>query len=372
MTGFTSAEHDFMAHAVRLARNGLFTTDPNPRVGCVIVRHGEIVGEGWHERAGEPHAEIHALRDVGAAAEGAGVYVTLEPCGHHGRPPPCAEALLAAGVARVVAALPDPNPRVAGGGLQRLRAAGIDTATGLLAKAAAALNPGFLKRMRDGLPWVRVELAASLDGRTAMASGESRWITGADARRDVHLWRARSSAILTGIGTVLADDPRLDARDVRGTVLQPRRYVLDPALRLPESARLVTDGNGVTVFCCRPDAERQRRLEASGVTVRRLDADAGGRLPLREVLAAVAADEVNEVLVESGPTLSGALLQAGLVDELLIYQAPHLMGDRGRPLLALPGLHAMDQRRPLRLTDLRRVGDDLRLTMVPLEQGEGY
>jgi diaminohydroxyphosphoribosylaminopyrimidine deaminase/5-amino-6-(5-phosphoribosylamino)uracil reductase len=371
VTEFAAVDHEFMSRALRLARRGLYTADPNPRVGCVIVRDGVIVGEGWHRRAGEPHAEVHALRAAGAAAHGATVYVTLEPCAHHGRTPPCVDALIDAGVARVVAALPDPNPRVSGGGLQRLRDAGVVTASGLLAEPAAALNPGFLKRMREGLPWLRVKLAASLDGRTAMASGESRWITGDDARRDVHRWRARSGAVLTGIGTVLADDPRLDARDVEGEVLQPRRYVLDTDLRLPESARLVTDGCGVTVFCRRPDPEPQRRLEALGVRVWPLDADAAGRPPLHGVLTALAADEVNEVLVEAGPTLAGALLQAGLVDELLIYQAPHLMGDGGRPLLALPGLERMDRRRPLRLQDLRRFGDDLRLTFVPLKTAEG-
>ncbi|WP_163143963.1 bifunctional diaminohydroxyphosphoribosylaminopyrimidine deaminase/5-amino-6-(5-phosphoribosylamino)uracil reductase RibD, partial [Arhodomonas sp. KWT] len=311
-----ATDHALMARAIRLARRGLYTTDPNPRVGCVIARAGEIVGEGWHERAGEPHAEVHALRAAGAAARGATAYVTLEPCAHHGRTPPCADALAEAGVARVVAAGTDPNPVVAGGGLERLRLAGVETAAGLMAEQARGLNPGFLRRMAEGMPWVRVKLAASLDGRTAMASGESRWITGAPARRDVHRWRARSSAMLTGIGTVLADDPALTVRDVDAPVMQPARYVIDPSLRLPEGARLVADGGGVTVFCSWPDDARVASLEAAGVRVVPLPPDPQGRPVLTAVLAAMARDGVNEVMVEAGPTLAGAVVAAGLADEL--------------------------------------------------------
>ncbi len=366
VNGFTAADHEYMARALRLAERGLYTTDPNPRVGCVIVAGGRIVGEGWHERAGEPHAEVHALRAAGAAARGATAYVTLEPCAHHGRTAPCTEALVTAGVARVVAALPDPNPSVAGGGMPQLAAAGIETATGLLAAPAEALNAGFLRRVRGGRPWLRVKLAASLDGRTAMASGESRWITGAAARTGVHRWRARSSAVLTGIGTVPADDPRLTARGLDAPVLQPRRYVVDPDLRLPATAALVKDGGEVTVYCCRPERERerQRQLEAAGVMVRTVAMDEAGRVDLPAMLADMRADELNEILVEAGPTLAGALLEAGVVDELLLYQALHLLGDRGRPLVFLREMERMAERRRLRLVDVRRVGEDLRLTLT--------
>ncbi|MFB4205228.1 bifunctional diaminohydroxyphosphoribosylaminopyrimidine deaminase/5-amino-6-(5-phosphoribosylamino)uracil reductase RibD [Arhodomonas sp. KWT2] len=366
---FSATDHALMARAIRLARRGLYTTDPNPRVGCVIARAGEIVGEGWHERAGGPHAEVHALRAAGAAAHGATAYVTLEPCAHHGRTPPCADALAEAGVARVVVAGTDPNPAVAGGGLERLRGAGVDVAAGLMAAQARGLNPGFLRRMAEGMPWVRVKLAASLDGRTAMASGESRWITGAPARRDVHRWRARSSAMLTGIGTVLADDPALTVRDVDAPVVQPARYVIDPSLRLPETARLVTDGGGVTVFCSWPDDARVASLEAAGARVVPLPPDPEGRPVLTAVLAAMARDGVNEVMVEAGPTLAGAVVAAGLADELIVYYAPHLMGDAARGLLVLPELEAMADRIPLRVTDRRQVGDDLRLVLAPAGEG---
>ncbi|MCS4503378.1 bifunctional diaminohydroxyphosphoribosylaminopyrimidine deaminase/5-amino-6-(5-phosphoribosylamino)uracil reductase RibD [Arhodomonas aquaeolei] len=366
---FSATDHALMARAIRLARRGLYTTDPNPRVGCVIARAGEIVGEGWHERAGGPHAEVHALRAAGAAAHGATAYVTLEPCAHHGRTPPCADALAEAGVARVVVAGTDPNPAVAGGGLERLRGAGVDVAAGLMAAQARGLNPGFLRRMAEGMPWVWVKLAASLDGRTAMASGESRWITGAPARRDVHRWRARSSAMLTGIGTVLADDPALTVRDVDAPVVQPARYVIDPSLRLPETARLVTDGGGVTVFCSWPDDARVASLEAAGARVVPLPPDPEGRPVLTAVLAAMARDGVNEVMVEAGPTLAGAVVAAGLADELIVYYAPHLMGDAARGLLVLPELEAMADRIPLRVTDRRQVGDDLRLVLAPAGEG---
>lgn len=365
MNDITAADHAWMARALRLARRGLYTTDPNPRVGCVLVRGNDLIGQGWHRRAGEPHAEINALAAAGDAARGATAYVTLEPCAHHGRTPPCADALVAAGVSRVVAAVEDPNPAVAGGGLARLSDAGVATAAGVLAEEANAINAGFLRRMREGMPWVRVKLAASLDGRTAMASGESRWITGAAARRDVHRLRARSSAMLTGIGTVLHDDPQLTARDVDAEVRQPRRYVLDPRLRLPESARLVTDGGGVTAFCSWPDDARVQALERAGVTVQPLPPGPQGRVALPAVLAALARDEINEVMVEAGPTLSGAMVAEGLADEVIVYLAPHLMGDAARPLLALPGLERMADRLAVRVTDTRQVGEDLRLVLAP-------
>ncbi|WP_440996565.1 bifunctional diaminohydroxyphosphoribosylaminopyrimidine deaminase/5-amino-6-(5-phosphoribosylamino)uracil reductase RibD [Arhodomonas sp. SL1] len=362
---FSGADHAFMARAIRLARRGLYTADPNPRVGCVLVRDEAVVGEGWHERPGGPHAEIHALRAAGDRARGGTAYVSLEPCAHHGRTPPCADALADAGVARVVAATGDPNPAVDGSGLARLEAAGVEVACGLLEAQARTVNPGFLRRMAEGMPWVRVKLAASLDGRTAMASGESRWITAAPARRDVHRWRARSGAVLTGIGTVLADDPALTARDVDAPVTQPGRYVLDTRLRLPERSQLVTDGGGVTAFCAWPDEDRVRALETTGVRVIALPPEVGGRPGPASVLAALARDEVNEVLVEAGPTIAGAFVAAGLADELIVYQAPHLMGDAARGLLTLPGLEHMSERIPLRCLDERRLGEDWRFIFGP-------
>ncbi|PWG62164.1 bifunctional diaminohydroxyphosphoribosylaminopyrimidine deaminase/5-amino-6-(5-phosphoribosylamino)uracil reductase RibD [Spiribacter halobius] len=360
-----------MARALRLAERGRWTCDPNPRVGCVLVRDGEAVGEGWHERAGGPHAEVLALEAAGAAARGATAYVTLEPCSHYGRTPPCADALIEAGVARVVIGAGDPNPRVGGRGVERLREAGVAVAGGLMAEAAEALNAGFMRRMRGGLPWVRCKVAASLDGRTAMASGESRWITSAAARRDVHRWRAASGAIVTGVDTVIADDPRLTARDVDGPFLAPRRVVLDSHLRTPTEARLLRDDGGVTLLHVGEMPPREQALVRAGAHLQQVAAGDDGRVELTAALRALAADEVNEVLVEAGPTLSGALLQAGLVDELIIYLAPHLMGHEGRPLLALAGLEQMSQRLALTVTDQRRVGEDLRLIarLRPAEEG---
>ena len=354
----------WMAHALRLARRGLYTTDPNPRVGCVLVRDDVLVGEGWHQRAGEPHAEIHALRAAGARARGATAYVTLEPCCHQGRTPPCSRALIEAGVARVVAAMEDPNPRVAGQGLAQLQAAGIETAVGVLADAAGALNPGFVQRMRRGRPWVRCKLAMSLDGRTAMASGESQWITGAAARADVHRLRARSSAMLTGIGTVLADDPSLTARlPAAEAVLQPLRVVLDPALRMPPSARMLALPGGTLVLTRDAGSDRARAEVAA------VPAGPGG-LDLAAVLELLGHREINEVMVEAGATLAGALLGQGLVDELVLYLAPHVMGDGARGLFHLPGLAAMRDRIELEITDLRAVGRDWRITARPRPAAE--
>jgi diaminohydroxyphosphoribosylaminopyrimidine deaminase/5-amino-6-(5-phosphoribosylamino)uracil reductase len=352
----------YMARAIQLARRGLYTTDPNPRVGCVLVKDGEIVGEGWHVRAGGPHAEVHALRAAGERARGATAYVSLEPCSHHGRTPPCSEALIEAGVARVVAAMEDPNPRVAGEGLARLRAAGIETLTGILQAQAQALNPGFIRRMRGGLPYVRVKMAMSLDGRTAMASCESRWITGEDARADVHHWRARSSAIVTGIGTVLADDPAMDARLPEGVdVEQPLRVVLDPQLRIPPRSRLLSQPGRTLVLTGVDDPERIAPLTAAGAEVTVLAGD-GGRLDLSLVLALLAQQGINEVLVEAGPTLCGAMLQSGLVDEFIVYLAPVLLGDAARGLVTLPGLERLRDRIELEIEDIRAVGRDWRIT----------
>ncbi len=367
---FSSEDHRFMARALQLARRGLYTTDPNPRVGCVLVREGEIVGEGWHRRAGEPHAERIALQAAGARAQGATAYVTLEPCSHHGRTPPCADALVEAGVARVVAASVDPNPMVSGRGLARLRAAGIQVESGLLEAAARQLNPGFFKRMSEGRPWVRIKLAMSLDGRTAMADGESRWITGDAARRDVHRLRARSSAIVTGIGTVLADDPSLNVRlppealpgvDAAASLRQPARVVLDSGLRIPEDAKLLSPPADAWVFHSHGDSEKAKRLADRGVRLVRLE----GGIDLPRVMGALAEAEVNEVLIEAGPTLAGAALAGGVVDELIFYMAPHLMGHRARGLFHLPEIERMADRVPLRIEDVRAVGADWRITARP-------
>lgn len=367
MTGTADSAH-FMARAMRLAERGLFTTDPNPRVGCVLVREGRIVGEGWHRRAGEPHAERIALAAAGEAARGATAYVTLEPCAHHGRTPPCATGLVEAGVARVVAAMNDPNPRVAGQGVAILREAGVATSVGLLAAEAERLNPGFLKRMRTGLPYVRCKLAMSLDGRTAMDSGESKWITGEAARADVQRLRARSSAVVTGINTVLTDDPSLNVRlngDDEGDTRQPLRVVLDTRLRMPPRAHMLRLAGATLVVCGEHASEEaEAELRVAGADVQRLP-QLGGRIDLQRLLLALAAREVNEVLIESGAVLAGAMLAAGLVDELIVYQAPHLLGDAARGLVRLPGLERLDDRLRFVFVDARRVGDDMRLTLRP-------
>ena len=370
MTDFSPDDHRFMARALQLAAMGLYTTDPNPRVGCVVVRGAQVVGEGYHVRAGEAHAEVRALRAAGEQARGSTVYVTLEPCNHHGRTPPCVDALLAAGVGRVVVAMEDPNPLVSGQGLERLRQAGVGVAHGLMAEAAHDLNPGFISRMQRRRPWVRVKLAASLDGRTAMASGESQWITGEAARQDVQRLRARASALLTGMGTVLADDPRLNVRiaaaelGVDGVVKQPLRVVLDRQGQLSPAARLFQDAAPVQVFTTEHRVEElQAQLAGTGARVQGVPR-AGGHLDLSAVLAALAAQEVNEVHVEAGPRLSGALMQAGYVDELVVYLAPHLMGSDARGLMELP-IQRMAGRVPLEIRDIRPVGRDWRVTARP-------
>jgi len=357
----------FMARALELARRGLYTTDPNPRVGCVLVKQGEIVGEGWHQRAGGPHAEIVALQAAGERARGATAYITLEPCCHHGRTPPCSDALIASGVTRVVAAMEDPNPQVAGQGLALVRQAGIAVESGLLQAQAEALNPGFVQRMRNGRPYVRCKLAMSLDGRTAMASGESQWITSEAARHDVHRLRARSSAIVTGIGTVLADDPSLTAR-LDDEVVQPLRVIVDSQLRIPPTARMLSLAGRTLVLTANPDADKTAALHAAGAEVMFLDAS-HGRLDLNAVLTTLAQQQMNEVLLEAGPTLSGAFLQAGLIDELVVYMAPLLMGDAARGLMSLPGLERMADRVELQIEDIRSVGKDWRITCRPRAAG---
>lgn len=351
-----------MARALRLAERGIYTATPNPRVGCVIVREGRVVGEGWHERTGGPHAEVHALRAAGEAAAGATAYVSLEPCTHQGRTPPCDEALIAARVARVVAAMHDPNPQVAGRGMAKLAQAGIATAVGVLEDAARELNIGFASRMTRGRPWVRMKIAASLDGKTALASGKSRWITGAAARRDGHCWRARACALLTGIGTVRDDDPQLTVREVP-TPRQPLRVVVDSRLELPENARVLA-GGGVLIAAAREDREKMRRLEARGAAVVVLP-DAQGKVELSGLMRELARRGVNEVHVEAGYKLNGSLLKAGLVDELLIYLAPHLLGDAARGMFDLPQLTELAGRRGLDIRDVRMVGSDLRIIARP-------
>ncbi len=367
-------DHRFMARAIRLARQGLYTTHPNPRVGCVLVREGEILGEGYHRRAGEPHAERNALARAGERARGATAYVTLEPCCHHGRTPPCSEGLIEAGVSRVVAAMRDPNPRVAGQGFAQLREAGIAVEEGVMQAQAEALNPGFVKRMRQGLPFVRCKLAMSLDGRTAMASGESQWITSAAAREDVHRLRARSSAIVTGFGTVKADDPSMNVRlnpdqlglDADLHTPQPLRVVLDPQLETPPTATMLTLPGRVLIVCSDEVRLDAAPLEAAGAQVVTRPAE-GDRLDLRQVMAYLASQEINEVLLESGAVLAGAMLAEGLIDELVVYLAPHLMGSGARGLFNLPAIELMSQRIPLKITDLRQVGEDIRITARPQE-----
>ncbi len=359
----SSADYRHMARALTLARRGLYSTDPNPRVGCVLVREGEIVGEGWHERAGEAHAEIYALRQAGERARGATAYVTLEPCCHHGRTPPCSTALLDAGVARVVAAMADPNPRVAGQGLAQLREAGVVVTCGLLEAEARALNPGFILRMATGRPLVRLKLAMSLDGRTALASGESQWLTGAPARQDVQRLRARSSAILTGIGTLLADDPGLNVR-LPDAPRQPLRVILDSALRTPPTAKTLQLPGTVLIFTAVTDSGLHAPLQAAGAHLI-VTPCAGPGLDLHAVMAELARRECNEIHIECGPTLAGALLQAHLVDELLLYMAPILLGDQARALFRLPELMQMQERHELEIVETRAVGRDWRLRLRP-------
>ncbi len=350
--------YELMARALRLAEAGRYSTHPNPRVGCVIVKAGLVVGEGAHLKAGEPHAELHALRAAGERARGAEVFVTLEPCNHHGRTPPCVDALIAAGVGKVWVAMSDPNPLVAGQGLARLQAAGIETEVGLLQPAAESLNRGFLSRMRRQRPFVTLKVGASLDGRTAMASGESQWITGAAARADVHRLRAEAGAVLTSSATVLADDPSLTARDftVEG-LRQPDRIVLDSRARVPSNAKIWAEGARRFWLTNAAPADVPQGVQALAI-----ESDATGAISLPRALVALAAQQVNHVLVECGAELAGSFLAAKLVDELVLYLAPSLLGSDARGLAALPGLSRLDQRVQLQFSDVRQVGDDLRVT----------
>lgn len=360
----SAVDHLHMAHALRLAERGLWTTDPNPRVGCVIAHGEEIVGEGFHERAGEAHAEVFALREAGERARGASAYVTLEPCAHTGRTGPCAEALIAAGVARVVCASEDPFPKVAGRGLERLRQAGIAVETGLMRDAARELNRGFFSRIERGRPWCRLKIAATLDGRTGLGDGTSQWLTGKAARADNMRWRARSSALVTGIGTVLADDPMLTVRmDSDTKFAPPLRVVLDSSLRIPVGARVLDDA-APTLVCCAPESVARNR-HVPPAQLLSCPHHATG-LGLAVVLAELAQRGCNEVQVEAGPTLSGAFVHVGLVDELLLYVNPSVLGDTGLAMLALPALAKLDARERFRIADTRMVGEDLRLLLRPV------
>lgn len=373
----TATPEAFMARALTLARRGLYTTDPNPRVGCVLVKRRQIVGEGYHVRAGEPHAEIHALSDAGGAAKGATAYVTLEPCAHHGRTGPCAQALIDAGVKKVVAAMQDPHAAVAGKGFAMLREAGIEVECGLLEDEARALNPGFLSRMTRGRPFVRMKMAMSLDGRTAMRSGESQWITGPRARTEVQRLRARSSAVISGVDSIIFDNSRLTVRASQldledGESIarrQPLRVIVDSTLRLPLAAACLSEPGRTLIASCSRDAERRTRLEAAGAEVLCLPSGADGRVDLVALLEYLAREEqANEVLLETGATLAGGMLDAQLVDEMQLFVAPTLLGGEARPLVALPGLERMAQQRPLDILDMRAVGRDWRIIARPQRQ----
>jgi len=359
---FTPFDHHCMARALRLAGRGLFSTHPNPMVGCVISHREEIIGQGWHELAGGPHAEIMALCEAGATAKGSTAYVTLEPCSHHGRTPPCAEALQEAGVSRVVIAAADPNPQVNGQGLERLRLAGMNVETGLMAAEAEVLNAGFFMRMRQGRPWVRVKTAISLDGRTALRNGDSKWISSEASRKDVQSWRARSSAVLTGIGTVLADNPSMNAR-LDGLKRQPLRIIADSHWRTPITSKILSDQK-TAVIAGNMAIPIPRELSETDVKCLPLPEE-NGKTGLGSLMSSLAKMEVNEVQVEAGAVLCGALMKNRLVDEILIYQAPVLLGEDGPGPFRLGPLESMDERTHLRLLETVHIGKDTRLRFSP-------
>ena len=368
--------HRYMAYAIALAEKGRYTTHPNPRVGCVLVKNNQIIGEGYHQRAGQAHAEVLALEKAKDQAKGATAYVTLEPCSHTGRTPPCANTLIAAGLHKVVIALQDPNPLVSGNGIRKLRDAGINVVVGVMEKQAKALNKGFVKRMQHNLPWVRVKMAMSLDGRTAMASGESQWITGAEARHDVQKFRAAADAILTGQGTLLADDPSLNVRltaadlEIEGEVRQPVRVVLDEDLKISPQAKLLTLSGKTWIYTHTNKVEKEQLLARDGATIVKTAADKNHYLQLEAVLRDLAKREINEVHVEAGQTLTGALLAKGLVDELVIYMAPVLMGSAARGLFHLPALQYMQDKIQLEIKDIRAIGQDWRIIATPSQNAQ--
>jgi len=367
---FSADDYRYMASALQLARKGWYSTHPNPRVGCVLVKDDRIIAEGYHRKAGELHAERNALIHATEDPEGSTAYVTLEPCCHHGKTPPCTDALIDAGVSRVVIAMQDPNPLVAGKGIQVLSEAGIEVQSGLLADQASLLNRGFIKRMSQGVPFVRCKMAASLDGRTAMASGESVWISSEQSRRDVQLLRAESSAIMTGVATVLADEPSMNVRlsqaalslDADLTVIQPVRVILDADLQTPTDAKILNLAGEVVLFCQQRALEKANQYTQKQVRVFAVDAE-DNRLNLEQVLRKLAELQINEVLLESGSTLAGAMLSEGFIDEIIVYQAPHLMGDAARGLFHLPGMEKMSERIQLVMTDSRKIGQDFKITL---------
>jgi len=375
---FSAFDHTMMARALKLAKKGLYSTDPNPRVGCVLVKDGKVVGEGFHLKAGQAHAEVNALNQAGKDAQGATAYVTLEPCSHFGRTPPCSEGLIKAGVREVVAAMQDPNPLVAGQGFAKLQAAGIEVRYGLMQKQAKELNIGFVKRMSEGRPWVRIKVATSVDGRTAMLSGESKWITGSYARMDVQRLRARSSAIITGIGTVLHDDASLNVRErelglapdlaKQASSRQPLRVLLDRNAQLPENAAII-QAAGNLLWCVKnPDDARVERLleRHANIEVFSLPGD-DSQAQLETLIRELASRSCNEVLVEAGAKLAGAFICAGLYDELFVYMAPKLLGSAARPLAEIP-IHSMDQALDLSLKDIRMVGEDMRMVYLKADK----
>lgn len=353
-----SQDHLYMSKALQLAELGLFTTTPNPRVGCVIVKENKIVGEGYHRKAGENHAEIEALNMAGEKARGATAYITLEPCNHHGRTPPCTDALIKAGIKRVVVAMQDPNPLVAGQGLEKLRAANIEVTTGVMENEARELNIGFVSRMTRNRPWVRMKIAASLDGKTALSNGKSQWITGPDARRDGHRWRARACAILTGGGTIKDDNPQLTVRDIE-TTRQPLRVIADSKLETPPDARILQGGN-VLIACAIDNETLAAPLRAKGAEIIVMP-NPSGKVELPQLLNELAKRGINELHVEAGYKLNGSLLREGLVDELLIYLAPCFLGDGAQGMVNLTELADLKNKLQLRITDTRMVGGDLHL-----------
>lgn len=366
---FSSADVTFMSQALQLAEKGLFTTSPNPRVGCVIVRNGAIVGSGWHERAGQPHAEINALTMAGDAACDATAYITLEPCSHYGRTPPCVEALIKAGITRAVIAMEDPNPQVFGTGCARMRQAGISVETGLLQAQALALNVGFVKRMQQRKPWLRLKIAASLDGKTALSNGRSQWITGEAARRDGHRWRARACGVMTGIGTILSDNARLSVRDIP-TTRQPKKIIVDSRLSIPLDAHVLQGQDTFIFTACGDNSSKIAALRKKGAQVIVLQNFDRHHVDLPSMMEALAGLELNEVLVEAGSRLNGTLLSTGLADELIIYFAPSLLGSSAQAMFQLPELDSLAQKIPLKVEDIRMIGKDIRI-MAGLDTNNG-
>lgn len=373
---FTAVDYEYMMRAIQLAHLGLFTTDPNPRVGCVLVKDGLLIAEGWHCRAGEAHAEVQALKRVGGVAQDATAYVSLEPCCHEGKTPACTEALIKSGVKKVIIAMQDPNPLVAGGGIQRLLDAGIEVQTGLLESEAAALNPGFIMRFTRKKPYVRLKMAMSLDGRIALASGESQWITGKDARDDVQRLRARSSAVMTGIGTVFRDDPALNVRfdsimggADHGIVRQPLRIILDSQLKLPAHAKTLKLPGEVLIITSVSERSRIdkfiKNIRRDNLEVIQVPIDRHGRPDLQAVMSILAEGGINELLVECGPTLAGALLTEDLIDEFIFYWAPHILGDSAKGLFLIPELQTMENRISLQIDEVRKIGCDYRIRATP-------